>query len=62
MDVRKYAALNDVFVDKPFGLWHIVGFLEPNGEYHSLKTWEPIGKKDHTAIRNIDKFKKASHG
>jgi len=57
MDVRKYAALNDVFVDNPFNLWHIIGFLDLDGRYHSLKGWKPIGKKDETAIRNIDKFK-----
>ena len=57
MDVRKYAALNNVFVDNPFGMWRIIGFIEPDGRYHSLRTWKDVGKKDETAIRNIDKFK-----
>ena len=59
MDVRKYAALNDVFVDKPLDIWFIIGFLEPDGRYHSLEAWKPIGKKDHTAISNIDRFKES---
>lgn len=59
MDIRKYAALNDIFVDNSFGMWRIIGFLEPDGRYQSLRTWKPIGKKDMTAIRNIDKFKAA---
>lgn len=57
MDVRHYAAMRDVFVEKAYGLWFIIGFLEPGGWYHSLRRWKPIGKKDDTAIRNIDKFK-----
>jgi len=57
MDVREYAALQGVFIDNPFGLWRIIGFLEPDGRYHSLKKWKDVGKKDETAIRNIDKFK-----
>lgn len=57
MDVREYAALNDVFAEKVYGLWFIIGFLEPGGLYHSLRSWMPIGKKDDTAIRHIDKFR-----
>lgn len=57
MDVRKYAALNDIFIDNPFNVWHIIGYLKPDGRYHSLKKWKLLGKKDNTAIRNIDKFK-----
>jgi len=57
MDVRKYAALNDIFVDNPFGMWRIIGFLEADGRYHSLRNWKDIGKKDATAIKGIDKFK-----
>jgi hypothetical protein len=30
---------------------------EPDGRYHSLRKWKDVGKKDETAIRNIDKFK-----
>ncbi len=57
MDVRKYAAMQDVFIDNPFGIWRIIGFLEPDGRYQSLKKWKDVGKKNETAIRNIDKFK-----
>ena len=57
MDVRKYAALQDVFVDNPFGTWRIIGYLESNGRYQSLRKWKDVGKKDETAVRNIDKFK-----
>ena len=29
VDVRKYAALNDIFIDNPFNVWHIIGYLKP---------------------------------
>ena len=57
MDVRKYAALQNIFVDNPFGMWRIIGFIDSKEQYHSLRKWKDIGKKDDTAIRNIDKFK-----
>ena len=57
MDIRKYAALQDVFVDNPFGTWRIIGVFAPDGRYVSLRKWKDVGKKDETAIRNIDKFK-----
>lgn len=57
MDIKKYAALNDVFVDKAFETWQIIGYLDPYGRYISLRNWKAIGKKTETAIRNIDKFK-----
>jgi len=59
MDVRKYAALNDVFVDKVFDIWYIIGFISSDGKYHSVTrmNWKRIGKKDDTAIRHIEKFK-----
>lgn len=57
MDVRKYAALNDLFVDKVSDIWFIIGHLSANGKYHSVKNWKRIGKKDETAIKGIDKFK-----
>ena len=59
VDVRKYAALNDIFVDNPFGMWRIIGYLDPDGRYVSLRNWKDVGKKDETAIRNIDKFKES---
>ena len=59
MDVRKYAALNNVLVDKVSDIWFIIGYISPNGKYHSVTrmNWKRIGKKDETAIRGIDKFK-----
>ena len=59
MDVKKYAALEHVFVDKISDIWYIIGYLSANGKYHSVKrgNWKRIGKKDATAIKGIDKFK-----
>lgn len=54
-DVYRYAKMNGIVVSKEQDTWHIVGYHSQTG-FKYLPKEKRIGKKDETAIRNIDNF------